>query len=95
MLRITTDEHDGGITFRLEGKLTGPWTAVARETWERQLAEHGHEPIQIDLRGVSFVDDAGRELLAEMCRRRASFLAGDCQMKAILAELTRPGDAGR
>jgi hypothetical protein len=92
MLRITTHDKAKSCTLQLEGKLAGPWVAVLRDCWERQLARPGGGAIHVDLRAVTFVDGAGRELLAEMSGRNAKFYASDCQMNAILAEIRRSSD---
>ena len=92
MLRITTHDESSGLTLQLEGRLAGPWVAVVRDCWERQLARPGGGAIRVDLRSVTFVDAAGRQLLREMCGHHAQFIAWDCQMKAVLAEIARPDD---
>jgi anti-anti-sigma regulatory factor len=43
--------------------------------------------VRLDLRAVSFVDAAGKELLADLHRRGAQFLACDCQTLALIAEI--------
>lgn len=92
MLRITTHDTDTCLTMQLEGRLAGPWVAVLRTCWERQLARPGGQPIRIDLRAVTFVDAAGRAMLKEMTRHNAQFIARDCLMKAIVAEIARPSE---
>ena len=87
MLRITTHDDDNHVALKLEGKLAGPWVAVLRDCWERQLARPGGHALRVDLRAVTFVDTAGKALLAEMSRGNAQFFAGDCLMKATLAEI--------
>src|SRR5262245_46520477 len=93
MLRITTNDRDAAIDLRLEGKLAGPWVDVMRDCWRRQLVHCGDRTIHVDLRAVSFVDASGKKLLGEMSAQNAKLIAGDCQMKAILAEINRPGEA--
>src|SRR5207245_975377 len=78
MLRITTQDKGNSPGLRVEGKLAGPWVAILRDCWERQLARPGGENIHVDLRAVTFVDAAGKALLAEMSRQNAKFYAGDC-----------------
>jgi ABC-type transporter Mla MlaB component len=90
MLRITTHEKGDLVVLKLEGRLTGPWVAILRDCWQSRLAHPG-QMVQVDLRGVTFVGAAGRALLAEMSRQNAKFSAGGCEMKAILAEIVRPG----
>ncbi len=84
MLRITTENEGNLLSFRLEGRLAGPWVAVLRDCWERRPSGRATE---VDLRGVTFVDLAGRALLAEMTRQNAQLVACDCQMRALLAEI--------
>jgi ABC-type transporter Mla MlaB component len=91
MLRITTHQNGGRLGIQLEGRLVGPWVAAARECWEQLLSQCGAEPIEVDLRAVSYVDAAGRALLAEMAGRSSRFLTCDCQMKAIVAEIASSG----
>lgn len=91
MLRITTTNDDNStMGLQVEGKLAGPWVQVLRDAWERRLARPGGAATCVDLRGVTYVDADGRALLAEMSGQNAQFLARDCQMKAILAELGQP-----
>jgi len=90
MLRINTHNEDRLTVLQLEGRLAGPWVAVMRDCWERQLTRSGGHAIQVDLRAVTFVDAEGRALLAEMTGQHAKLVAGDCQMRAILAEIARP-----
>jgi hypothetical protein len=92
MLRITTHENGRFFTFQLEGKLAGPWVQVLRDCWEHHTVPPGGAPVHVDLRAVTFVDDAGRALLAEMSEQNAQFYATDCQMKAIVAEIRRACD---
>jgi hypothetical protein len=86
MLRITTHTTADSVTFRLEGRLVGPWVTELRECWRRTPLQ-GKRAIHIDLYGVTYVDVEGEELLADLFRQGADLLALDCQMKAIVAEI--------
>jgi ABC-type transporter Mla MlaB component len=77
---------EDSITFLLEGKLVGPWVTELRDCWQRTPPDSKHE-VQIDLRGVTYVDAAGRELLADLYRQGADLLASGCLMKALVAEI--------
>ena len=92
MLRITTHENENSLTFQLEGRLAGPWVEALRECWRSQSAQSHTGILQVDLRAVTFVDAAGKALLAEMSRHNAKLIAWDCQMKALVAEIERPCD---
>jgi ABC-type transporter Mla MlaB component len=95
MLRITTHDQGNSLCLQLDGKLAGPWVPILRDCWARELARPGGDAVHIDLRGVTFVDAAGKALLAEMLTHNARFQAGDCQMRAILAEIDpQAGECG-
>jgi anti-anti-sigma regulatory factor len=91
MLRITTVEDADAIIFRLEGKLAGPWVKEL-ETCCRNDAG-GPNGLRIDLREVTFIDAAGKKLLARLHQDGAELEAADCMTKAIIETITRsPGD---
>ena len=90
MLRITTHSSPDLLTFRLEGRLVGPWVTELRDCW-RRTPSRDNRAVQIDLRAVTFVDAAGEELLADLYRQGADLLASGCQMKAVIAEIALRG----
>jgi ABC-type transporter Mla MlaB component len=85
VLRITTQDDTEGLTFRLEGRVAGPWVTELCNCWKGTLSRP--PTVRVDLRSVTFVDAAGKALLAEMVRHGAKLLANDCLMKAIVAEI--------
>jgi len=89
MLRITLHDKPEALTFQLEGRLAGPWVRVLKEWWQKAPARY-HKPIlRVDLTEVTFIDAAGRDQLAVMHREGAKFIAADCLMKDIVAEITQ------
>lgn len=87
MLRITANDNPRVLTFRLEGRLEGPWVRELEQSW-RSLLENATKPtICVDLTGVTYIDAAGKVRLMEMHQRGAEFIAGDCLTKAIVAEI--------
>lgn len=89
MLKITIHDNPEVLTFQIEGKLAGPWVQELRHCWENTLASRPPSATRLDLRGVMFVDASGKELLTELHRQRAEFLAAGCLMKTLVAEITR------
>ncbi len=83
MLRITIHTREDSLTFQLEGRLVGPWVKELRDCWQSTLCD-GNRAVHIDLRGVTYVDAAGEELLADLYRHGADLFACDCQMKAVV-----------
>ncbi len=95
MLRITVHHAPGALTFRLEGRLVGPWVRELEECWRGALAG-GHQPtLRVDLTGLTSVDAAGRVCLAALHHQGAEFRAADCLMKAVVAEITQGSARGR
>ena len=87
MLRITTNDNPRVLTFRLEGRLEGPWARELEQCW-RSLLEGVRQPaVCVDLTGVTYIDAAGKARLVEMHQRGAQFIASDCLTKAIVAEI--------
>ena len=89
MLRITVHDAPRILTFRLEGRLAGPWVRVLEECWESTLTGRRDLVPLLDLTGVTSIDAAGRACLAALHCQGAEFVAADCLMKAVVAEITR------
>ena len=66
MLRISVMNEPGITRMKLEGKLAHEWVDEARKAWTSLVEMAGAEAITVDLRNVSFVDEAGHELLSGM-----------------------------
>jgi anti-anti-sigma regulatory factor len=65
MLRISlVVEGVRGVTFRLEGRVVGPWVAELREACEKVLEEK--RGLTLDLSEVMFASRAGLALLLEL-----------------------------
>ena len=94
MLRITVHDKAGALTFQLEGRLAGPWVRVLEESWQSALAGQGKPILRVDLTEVTSLDAAGQACLEALHRQGAEFVAADCLMKAVVADITRenPGD---
>ena len=85
MLRITVNDSAGVLTFRLEGRLEGPWVRELEQCWRSML--DGAKTVRVDLTGVTYIDAAGKAQLAEMHEHGAQFIAGDCETKGVVAEI--------
>jgi hypothetical protein len=88
MLRITVHDKPGTLTFRLEGRLAGPWVGELEECWRGTLVSRREPILRVDLTEVTSIDAAGQACLAVLHRQGAEFLAADCLMKAVVAEIT-------
>jgi len=84
MLRITIEEKDNFIRFRLEGKLIGEWVKELGRAWIcAKNANHGAR-FKIDLRGVTFVDEKGKALLETMASEGAELVADTPMMTSLV-----------
>ena len=87
MLKISTLVDAAGTVFELEGKLAGPWVKELEACWSGRVA--AGQPIKVVLKAVTFVDAAGKELLAEIHRQGAELVAEGCMTKATIEEIVR------
>lgn len=93
MLRITI--HEDGKVCRLElaGGLEGPWVAETEKAWRASIRPD--QKIEIDLRQLTSVDYAGRDLLAAFHRSGACLIAEGVWMTALLGDLvSQPCEGG-
>jgi hypothetical protein len=88
MLRINVADTPRAITFRLEGRLVGPWVRELAECSRTALAGQHKPTVRVDLSEVTSLDAAGQACLQAMHRNGAELVAADCLMKAVVAEIT-------
>ena len=86
MLRITIHEDNKACRLELAGKLEGPWVAETEKAWS--ASRRPDQKIEIDLRQLTSVDNAGRDLLAAFHRSGACFIVEGVWMTALLGDLT-------
>jgi hypothetical protein len=86
MLRITIHEDSKVCKLELAGKLEGPWVAETEKAWRASLRQD--QKIEIDLRQLTSVDNAGRDLLAAFHRSGACFIVEGVWMTTLLGDLT-------
>lgn len=72
----------------VEGTLSGDWVDVLEECWLEARPQPDGAPVRIDLSGVTYVDDKGRELLARMIRDGAELRATGVMTRAVIEEIT-------
>lgn len=54
--------------MKLEGRMVGPWVQEGRQAWLGLSSSLSGRKLSIDLCGVTFVDEAGLDLLREIHR---------------------------
>jgi hypothetical protein len=86
MLRITLEEDGALWRLHLAGRLAGAWVAETENTWRSALVSG--RPVEIDMREVTGLDEAGRCLLRAMNQEGAHLIAKGLAMEALVEEIT-------
>jgi len=84
MLKITRHDAQGSLRLQLEGRLVGVWVLELEHCWRTALVQHPQRTCAVDLRSVTFVDQAGRYLLQLMHRDGARLVASRLLLQDIL-----------
>lgn len=98
MIRISEIRKDSKRRLLVEGTLAGDWLEVLEKSWLEARASRNGEPMRVDLSGVTWIDDEGRELLKRMLQDGAELRATGIMTRAVIEELIEEvsgGDATR
>lgn len=88
MLKITLQSNERQTCFELEGRLAGPWVQELANCWKNF---GGDCRLGVNLKAVTFIDEAGRRLLAEMHRQGIAIEGTGCMTASIVEEILREG----
>ena len=86
MLRITIHEDDKVCRLELAGRLEGPWVAETENAWRFSLGPD--RKIEVDLRQLTGVDNAGRDLLAAIHLAGACLIVEGVWLTALIGDIT-------
>jgi ABC-type transporter Mla MlaB component len=89
MLKITMQNDLEATTLWLEGRLAGPWVKELESCWRKTAETSAGGKLRIDLNGVTFIDAAGKDLLARMHEQGAALVAVECMTKAVIESIVR------
>jgi ABC-type transporter Mla MlaB component len=85
MLRITIKKDNSSEVWELEGRLSGEWVCELDRLWKERSPQTG--PTEVHLKAVSYIDPAGKELLAEMRQQGAEIRGCGCMVRAFVEEI--------
>jgi len=88
VLKVTIKQADSTETWELEGKLSGDWVKELERCWKERTTPAG-VPLQVNLKAVSYIDPAGKQLLTEMHGRGVEIKGCGCMTKALVEEIMR------
>jgi hypothetical protein len=85
MLKITTEIEGRTTTFKLEGRLAGPWVNELERCWREIPTGYS---VKVSLEAVTFIDYEGKKLLASLHDSGAELKAAGCMTNCIVQEIT-------
>lgn len=91
MLRVTSTGTASEQRWTVCGQLTGPWVAELRGSWQDARRQSDGRKCVVDLSDVTFIDEAGEELLRAMKADGALFVARGVDTKHLLGNLKAKG----
>jgi anti-anti-sigma regulatory factor len=93
MLKISVkdEEPQKQLLLEVEGRLAGPWVEELERSWEAERRRTLSEDIIVRLSNVTFIDEAGRELLSKIFHAGAKLEGSGCMVRAIIARITGAG----
>ena len=94
MIRISEISKGSKQRLLVEGTLAGDWVEVLEKSWLEAQASRNGEPMRIDLSGVTWIDDKGRELLRRMLQDGAELRATGIMTRAVIEEIVEENGGG-
>ena len=70
MLKITSHQHTQRTVLQLEGTITGPWIDELRHH-----LQDANQPIELDLAGISYMDQQAARLIEEFVNQGTKITA--------------------
>jgi hypothetical protein len=89
VLRITIQKSKREVTMKLEGRVAGPWVEELHRTWISLAPSLRPNHLRVDLCEVTFVDAKGNQVLTDIRKAGAAFLADTAMTKSLVAEIER------
>jgi anti-anti-sigma regulatory factor len=90
-MRITIHETDKIVTLKIEGRVVDLLTSELNRSWQELAPSLGSKKLSVDLRGVTFMDSAGRHLLAQIHAKTGAEFLADTPMTKYFAEEAMQG----
>ena len=88
MLKISTEKSGEDVKLVLEGSLSGPWVPEVESVWHRTGSDRKSRRVRVDLSGVTFVSEQGKQLLEQMCASGVEIVSSDLLTRALADELS-------
>ncbi|HXP08543.1 MAG TPA: hypothetical protein VN828_08605 [Acidobacteriaceae bacterium] len=93
MLKISIEEDVAAATLKIEGKVVGPWANELGRTWHDLWSSTGKKRLLLDIRGLTFADQAGCQILGEIVRTAAAEIIANSPLTQYFANQATTGTA--
>ena len=91
MLKISIKEDVLAATLKVEGKVVGPWAVELGRTWHDLWSSARQKRLLLDIRGVSFADQAGSQILEDIVRATGAEIIADSPLTQYFANRATAG----
>lgn len=85
-MRITIHEPEGAVILTIDGRVADPFLIEFQRAWHELAPSLGSRKLSVDLRGVTFMDMSGRQLLAEIHAKTGADFIADRPLTKYYAE---------
>ncbi len=73
--------------MKLEGRIAGPWVEELHRTWNSLAPSLGSKHLCVDLCGLTFADERGKQVLTDIRKGGATLLADTAMTKFLVEEI--------
>ena len=87
-MRAEFREIEDQVVLNVCGRLAEGWVGELEQSWRANRTAHPKSRLSVDLRGVTFIDQAGEDLLLRMHQEGASFLAEGLMIREVVSQIT-------
>lgn len=91
MLKISIKEDVVAATLKVEGKIVGPWAIELGRTWHDLWSSARQKRLLLDIRGVTFADQTGSQILREIVRETGAEIIADSPLTQYFANRAAAG----
>jgi hypothetical protein len=93
VLKISIKEDVLAATLKVEGKVVGPWAVELGSTWHGLWSSTRQKRLLLDIRGVTFADQTGSQVLGEIVRATGAEILADSPLTQYFANRATAGTA--
>jgi hypothetical protein len=79
------EEDAMAATLKVEGSVVGPWALELARTWHDLCAPARPKRLLLDIRGVTFADQKGSQVLGEIVRATGAEIIADSPLTQYFA----------